>query len=221
MTDPPDLLEIEEPDPRVRRGDQPPSQLEEAFDYDPRGFQFPKQRDRPLKAGVVVGGLGCLWLFFGVLAMVFFGPLIGPKSATLVGTLLWLICLGGWTLLVGGRAFWMGSWSPVEMVWSHFLRRTAEVPTVNEAPAQLLRKRGQGRAALAMYEGWSREHPKLAILWFRMAEIQHHDLNDRPAAGRLYAEFLSRVRERGYRPSQEERDNVGIAEGLAKELREV
>ncbi|MCP4872399.1 MAG: hypothetical protein GY898_27180 [Proteobacteria bacterium] len=221
MSDPPKVLEIEEPDPEARRPEELPSRLEDPFELDVSQFKFPEQHDKPFKAGVFLSLFGYLWVLFGVLAMVFFGPMWGPVNATLVGTLMWMLCVGSWAALVGGRAFWMGSHSPIDQLWDDFVRREVPVPDVDEAPAQLLRRRGRSGEALAMYERWAKEHPKLAILVFRMAEIQHHDLKNRAEAARLYRRFVARVRAKGYRPSEEDRANLGIAEGLAEELSSV
>ena len=60
-----------------------------------------------------------------------------------------------------------------------------------------------------------------ALLGRWMAEIQHHDLKNRAEAARLYRRFVARVRAKGYRPSEEDRANLGIAEGLAEELSSV
>ncbi len=195
------------------------SDVEDPFEYDPRNFVFPKQRERPFRAGVLLGCGFALFLFFEVLAIVFFGPWVGPVKATLIGVLWFLVLILGWTVVIGGRQAWMGSHSPVEWVYRSFLRREAPVPVLDEAPAQLLRKRGRPDEALALYRGWCEEHPDMAILLFRRAEILRVDLKDRMGAARLYRQFASRVRARDYRPTDEERDAAAIAEGLAEELK--
>ncbi len=221
VSDPPLSLEVEELDPDVRRrSDLEPTVTEEQFEFDPRSFRFPKQAERRFRVGIVLAALGGLFLFFQVFATVLFASL-GWSTASLIGLGMFLLCIVGWTLLIGARTFWMGEHSPVEWAWNLTMKREAPVPVVNEAPAQLLRKRGDPRGAVALYERWIKEHPSHAILVFRLAEIHHHDLKNRGTAGRLYGQFASQVRAREHRPTEEDRTNLGIADGLAEELLQV
>jgi len=219
MSDPPEVLDVEVPDPatRAREPLAPIVELEDPFQFEMSQFRTPGSRDRPLHLGVVVGVLGCFWLFFEVFAIVVFAAM-GWTTAIAIGTAMWLVVVLSWASLVGGRKYWMSSHSPVDFVWNLFVRREAAPLVVNEAPAQLLRKRGDHAGALTMYEGWAKQHTDLPMLVFRMAEIQHHDLKNRQAAARLYRQFAAHVRAATYRPTAEDEEHVRIAEVLADEL---
>ena len=214
MSDERDVLEIEERGPAAGRRDVvgPVKELEDIRYFDPRQFRSPEERQRPFRTGVVVGGLFALWVFFAAFGLVLFGSL-------LAGTVMWLICLLGWLVIIGSRGWWMSESSPFEILWNMVMRDEVEPPKVDEAPAQLLRKRGNSDGALAMYRGWSEEHHDLAILLYRMAEILHHDLKDIARARSRYEEFVERVERKGSSATEEERTMAGYARLVLKDLK--
>ncbi len=174
---------------------------------------------RPVKTSILVGLAFVLWLFFAVFALLFFSyGGMEPTSTILVGTVMWLMVLLGWTSLVGGRKYWMSESSPVDWVARALFRRTEPVPKVDDAPAQLLRRRGKPREALRLYEGWHGKDPSQPILLYRMAEIEQEDLKNLPRAQGLYRRFQAAVNERGSAATEEEQQLAAYTQVLLKEI---
>ncbi len=215
MSDDGPVLEIEERGPATGRRDTyetPGTELEDVRYFDPRNFRSPEQRERPFRVGVLLGGLGAVLVFFLCFGLVLFNSLLG-------GLAMFLICCLGWTALIGGRKWWMSDTrSPIDAVFDSFKRPPPPPPKIDEAPAQLARKRGDARRALSLYEGWRAEHPDLAILLFRMAELHHHDLKSPARARERYAEFVEEVAAKGRSATEEERTMAGYARVVLKDL---
>lgn len=147
--------------------------------------------ERGWRVGFTLAFVGSVWLFFEVLAIALFASSQGPVRATALGTMLFGLVMLGWGALYWSRRAALGNRGLVAWLWDGFFRNRGQAPPLDEAPAQLLRVRGRPREAIAEYERLAQEHPDVALITFRMAEIEQKDLRNPERAAELYRIFIA------------------------------
>jgi len=126
--------------------------------------------------------------------------------------------MGVWGLISLGLRVMSGGGGLIDGVFSGLLRRSEAAPELDESPAMLARKRGDGEGAARMYRQWTQEFPHRTELFFFIAQIEHQDLGDRDAGLRGYRDFLRRLDALDREPTAREREYVPLAQAYIADL---
>ncbi|MCO4773476.1 MAG: hypothetical protein KDA24_25815 [Deltaproteobacteria bacterium] len=158
-------------------------------------------------------------LRFGELSV---GPLRFDFDSALgiavLATVLFGAIVAGWAVLAGSNRMMGSENGIVDRLLTSMVRRSAVPLELDEAPALLARKRGNGAEAARLYTQWIQEFPHRTELRFHLSEVQHHDLGDKEAALRGYRDFLRRLKVLDRDPTRREQEFVPLAEAYIVDL---
>lgn len=168
------------------------------------------------------------WAWLGALTVVLGAPLsIVGLLLSATGFISWwaatailaLLLALGWGFLAGGRWAIVAERGFLEFLVRPVLRRAAPVPVVDEAPAQLLRRRGRYQEAAASYDRWIEEHPQSEGLHLRRAEILWRDLRRHPDAIVALEGIVARLQPREAALSDGDLEILRLARAFLDEVR--
>ncbi len=135
-----------------------------------------------------------------------------------VSLLLMGLLLGLWTVIASGRFLVGGENGLLMRILDGLIRRSAPPLALDESPALLARKRGNGAEAARLYREWIKEFPQRLDLRFHLAETEHRDLGDSEAALRGYRDYLRRLRALDRAPTPREKEFEPLAEAYIADL---
>lgn len=156
---------------------------------------LPKVDAEPREAWITLVFVVAFLSFLAVVC-VFVGFVISPTDTGtwyFVSSSLFAGILIGWAVLAGSRKAILGEGALFDGAVAFFFRRSEKPPPVDDAPAQLARRRGQREQALGLYEGWIAQHPRYFVLQLRRAEILLRDLRDPRRAERALTDLIDAI----------------------------
>jgi hypothetical protein len=193
-----------------------PARAEGPALFEPGNYRFHDESERPLRAVIGLLLMAMVWPLDVFMVWVLAEG--DGWAAVQWGSAVWAASVVAFLGMVGGRGAWMSDGGPADRLLRLFLRRDPKPLDLDDAPAQLLRKRGDSRGALRLYQQWLDSHPQVLRVKYQMAEILHRDLHDETGAARLYQEFVEAVEAAGSAASEQERTLARFARVVLVEL---